>query len=261
MNLFLNDKTALICGSSQGIGLAVAQELANLGANCVLIARNEEELQKAVQSLTKKENQVHQYLIADFADPEKVRSVVDEFLKNKKIQILINNSGGPKPGSILTAEISAFENAFRQHLVNNHFLSQAVIPGMKESGYGRIINIISTSVRIPIKNLGVSNTIRAAVASWSKTLSNEIGRFGITVNSVLPGFTKTERLNSMIDSNARQAQKDPQQLRSEMEADVPLRRFGEPSEIAAMVAFLASPAASYVHGVSIPVDGGRTGSI
>ncbi|WP_336517908.1 SDR family oxidoreductase [Pollutibacter soli] len=261
MNLSLNNKTALICGSSQGIGLAVAQELAGLGANCVLLARNEEVLRTAVQSLSKKENQEHQYLIADFADPEKVRSVVYEFLNNRKIDILINNSGGPKPGLISTAATTEFENAFRQHVVNNQNLALAVIPGMKESGYGRIINIISTSVRVPLKNLGVSNTIRAAVASWAKTLSNEIGQFGITVNSVLPGFTKTERLNSMIENNAKQANRDVEQLRSEMEADVPLRRFGEPSEIATMVAFLATPAASYVNGISIPVDGGRTGTI
>lgn len=261
MNISLQYKTALICGSSQGIGLAVAQALAKLGANCVLLARNEDALKDAVHSLIKIENQEHQYLVADFADPQKVISIVEDFLKNRTVQILVNNSGGPKPGPISTAETSEFENAFRQHLVNNHLLAQAAIPGMKESGYGRIINIISTSVRIPIRNLGVSNTIRAAVASWSKTLSNEIGRFGITVNSVLPGFTKTGRLDSMIESNAKQAGKDPAQLRSEMEADVPLGRFGEPLEIAAMVAFLASPAASYVNGVSIPVDGGRTGTI
>ena len=135
------------------------------------------------------------------------------------------------------------------------------MPGMKHKGYGRIINIISTSVRIPIENLGVSNTIRAAVASWSKTLSNELGGFGITVNSILPGFISTQRLQTLIEANARRRGVDEKVIEQEMLQSIPAKRFGTTEEIAAVAAFLASPAASYVNGVSIPVDGGKTGTI
>ncbi len=261
MNISLQGKKAIICGSSQGIGRAIAVELALLGADCTLFARNESALKEVVGSLDRSSGQTHEYLLADFGDTEHFQKVISQKISGKTFHILVNNTGGPPPGDIFSATPDAFLHAFQQHLVNNQLLAQAVIPAMISEKYGRIINIISTSVRIPLKNLGVSNTIRAAVASWSKTLSNEIGRHGITVNSVLPGFTETERLDSMIDANAEKQQKDRSQLVKEMQMEIPLRRFGEAEEIAAMVAFLASPAASYVHGVSIPVDGGRTGTI
>ena len=261
MDISLKGKEALICGSTQGIGLAVAIEFAVCGANCTLFARNELALKEAVDVLDVSEGQKHSFLVADFSDPLKVSEAVKEHLQKKTVHILVNNTGGPPSGPITDANGDAFINAFRQHLVNNHMLVQAVVPSMKSAGYGRIINIISTSVRIPLKNLGVSNTIRAAVASWSKSLSNEIGQFGITVNSVLPGFTKTKRLDTVIENTANQQQKDIDTVVREMQEEIPLRRFGEANEIAAVVAFLASPAASFVHGISIPVDGGRTGTI
>jgi 3-oxoacyl-[acyl-carrier protein] reductase len=261
MDISLKGKEALICGSTQGIGLAVAVELALCGANCTLFARNEMALKEAVDSLDVSAGQQHGYIIADFSNFEEVKKAVSEHLTKKEVHILINNTGGPKSGAITDAKAENFINAFQQHLVNNHLLVQAVMPSMKAAGYGRIINIISTSVRIPLKNLGVSNTIRAAVASWSKSLSNEIGKFGITVNSVLPGFTDTKRLEEIIEITAGQQSKDKEKVIAEMHEQIPLQRFGEAKEIAAVVAFLASPAASYVHGVSIPVDGGRTGTI
>lgn len=261
MDLSLAGKTAVVCGSTQGIGLAIAKELALLGASCVLLARNEEGLQHAVAGLDVSKGQQHGYYVADFGDPAQVESVISAVSKSSAVHILINNTGGPAAGPIKDAKPEAFMQGFQQHLVNNQLLAQAVIPSMKAAGYGRIINIISTSVRIPIDNLGVSNTVRAAVASWSKTLSNEVGQFNITVNSVLPGFTNTQRLESLISANAARAGITKELLSEKMQELIPMKRFGEAREIAAVAAFLASPAASYVNGVSIPVDGGRTGTI
>jgi len=261
MNISLEGKNAVIGGSTQGIGLAIANELALLGANCTLLARNEKALQEAVNSLNKTKGQQHSYLIADFNHPEEVKSSIISFTKNANAHILINNTGGPKPGLISEEEEKKFIETFQQHVICNQILAKAVIPGMKAAGYGRIINIISTSVRIPIPNLGVSNTIRAAVAAWAKTLSSEIGQFGITVNSILPGYTNTNRLQSVIETNARNQNVPGDTIANEMKGKIPLKRFGEPAEIAAVAAFLASPAASFVNGVSIPVDGGGTGSI
>jgi 3-oxoacyl-[acyl-carrier protein] reductase len=200
-------------------------------------------------------------LIADFIKPEEVSAVIQAFTVTTPIHILINNTGGPPAGAIIDAQEEAFLKTFNQHLIVNHILTKAVVTGMKAAGYGRIINIISTSVKIPLKNLGVSNTIRGAVASWAKTMANELGEYNITVNNVLPGMTKTQRLTSLIDSISSKTGKSAEDISKEMQAETPMKRFGEASEIAVVAAFLASPAASYVNGISIPVDGGRTGSI
>jgi 3-oxoacyl-[acyl-carrier protein] reductase len=261
LSLDLSNKNALIAGSTQGIGLASAQALASLGANCTLIARNENALKEAIQTLDSSKGQQHQYLGADFSNVEQVRSVVSNFVQNNKTHILVNNSGGPAAGPAHTASTDAFLSAFNQHLICNHIVTTLVMPAMKEAGYGRIINIISTSVKIPLKGLGVSNTIRGAVASWAKTMANELGQFGITVNNVLPGATATGRLSSIIDNKSAKTGVEKDEVTKEMLAEIPAGRFGLPEEIASMVAFLASPAAAYVNGTSIPVDGGRTGSI
>lgn len=261
MDLNLVGKRALVAGSTQGIGFASAAELAAMGASCTLIARNGEALKEAVGKLDSSKGQAHGYLVADFSKPEQVSEAVNEFVANNTVHILVNNSGGPAAGQAIDAAIEQFEAAFQQHLVCNHILATAVVPGMKAAGYGRIINIISTSVKIPLKGLGVSNTIRGAVASWSKTLANELGKFGITVNNVLPGATATARLESIINNKSAKAGVSKESVEHEMLEEIPAGRFGRPEEIAAMVAFLASPAAGYVNGTSIPVDGGRTGSI
>lgn len=261
MNLSLEGRYAVICGSTQGIGLAIAEELALLGANCTLIARNEEALGNAVQNLDITLRQQHGYLVADFSEPDKVRTVIEKHVANKPVHILINNSGGPTAGPIIEATEEAFLNTFNLHLICNHILVKAVTPSMKKEGYGRIVNVISTSVKIPLKNLGVSNTIRGAVASWAKSMANELGQFNITVNNVLPGFTSTRRLTTLIDSIAKKGNTLVEIVEKNMAEEVPMKRFADASEIAAVAAFLASPAASYVNGVSIPVDGGRTGSI
>lgn len=261
MNLSLEGKWAVICGSTQGIGLAVAEQLATLGANCILMARNEDALKEAISKLDISNRQLHAYHVADFSEPAEVRRGINEIVAARPIHILINNTGGPPAGPAFEAKEEEFIIAFNQHLVCNHILARAVVPGMKEAGYGRIINIISTSVRIPHKNLGVSNTIRGAVASWAKTLSNELGEFNITVNSILPGYTTTARLQAVINTSAERRKADKESVEKEMIESIPMKRFGDPQEIAAVVAFIASPAASYVNGITIPVDGGRTGTI
>lgn len=261
MQLSLEHRTALICGSSQGIGLAAARELAMLGANCILLARNEQSLQAAVASLDTSSGQQHRFAVADFSIPSTVQQAVAQLDLPTPVSILVNNTGGPKPGVIIDASAAQFLDAFQQHIVVNQLLSQTMVPGMKQLGYGRIINIVSTSVKIPLNNLGVSNTIRGAVASWAKTMANELGEFGITVNNVLPGFTSTARLKSLAETLAANKGITVEEQELSMQQEVPLKRFGKAEEIAALVAFLASPAASYITGTNIPVDGGRTGSL
>lgn len=261
MNLSLEGKYAVVCGSTQGIGLAIAEELALLGASCTLVARNEESLVKAIQHLDIALRQSHDYLVVDFTKPEELKKLIEKRAAEKPVHILINNTGGPPGGPIVDATEQDFWNAFNQHLICNHILTKAVIPSMKKEGYGRIVNIISTSVKIPLRNLGVSNTTRGAVASWAKTMANELGEFNITVNNVLPGFTNTQRLTVILENTAKKTNTSVEKVEKHMMEEVPMKRFADAAEVAAVAAFLASPAASYVNGVSIPVDGGRTGSI
>ncbi len=261
MQLSIEGRHALIGGSSQGIGWATAFELANLGASCTLMARNEESLQKAVDKLPRPNDQQHHYLVVDYNDYVSLSAVVAKHIEANPVHILVNNTGGPAGGPIVNATADAFITAFQQHLVCNQLLTQLVIPQMKAADYGRIINIISTSVKIPLRGLGVSNTIRGAVASWAKTMANELGIFGITVNNILPGATATARLDTIVNNKAAKTGVTVKDVEKEMLSEIPMQRFGMPEEIAAVAAFLATPAASYVNGTSIPVDGGRTGSI
>lgn len=261
MNLDLTNKTALVCGSTQGLGYASAVELALLGCHVVLMARNEEKLKEAIKSLDISKEQQHQYLVADFADTAVVKSAIDEFVKSNNVHILVNNTGGPPGGTALNAKPEDFLAAFNNHLINNHNLMQAVVPGMKAAGFGRIINIISTSVKSPIAGLGVSNTIRAAVANWAKTLATELGPFGITVNNVLPGFTKTVRADYVISSKAKAGDISEEEVLKQLVAEIPAGRIGQPEEFGAAVAFLCSPAAAYINGINLPVDGGRLGCL
>ena len=262
MNLDLKNKRAMVCGSTQGIGKAVAKELAALGASVTLVARNEEKLQETARELDQTNGQQHDYIVADFSNPDEVYRQLKAYMQEQDaMHILVNNTGGPPGGPILEAKPEEFLKAFNMHLINNHQLVQAVVPLMKRAGYGRIINIISTSVKEPIAGLGVSNTTRGAVASWAKTMANELGQFGITVNNVLPGSTKTGRIWSLVESRAGKSGRSKEEVQQEMEAAIPARRFAEPEEVAAAAAFLATPAAAYINGVSLAVDGGRTGSI
>ncbi len=261
MNLDLAGKRAIVCGSTQGIGKAAALELAVMGANITLIARNEESLKRVIAELGNK-NQSHDYIVADFSRPDELKEKVEAYiLKNGAINILVNNTGGPNGGPIVNAKLDEFTDTFTRHLLCNHVLVQSVMEGMKSSGYGRIINIISTSVKMPLKGLGVSNTIRAAVANWAKTLSFELAPFGITVNNVLPGATLTGRLSSILETKASKTGITLDEAKQLMLAEIPMNRFADPAEVANAIAFLASPAAAYITGINIPVDGGRTGCL
>lgn len=262
MNLDLKNKRALVCGSTQGIGKAVALELALMGANVTLIARNEQSLKLVKSELSNNGSQLHSYLCVDFNEPQKLKELTEQFIQRSgPVHILVNNTGGPPSGPIINARTDEFITAINSHLICNHILVQACVEGMKNNGYGRIVNIISTSVKAPLPNLGVSNTVRAAVGNWSKTLANELGKFGITVNNVLPGATATQRLSGIIETKALKTGVGNEEIKKEMLHEIPLARFAEAAEVANAVAFLVSPAAAYINGINLPVDGGRTANL
>jgi 3-oxoacyl-[acyl-carrier protein] reductase len=259
MHLNLSGRHALVRGASGGIGRATAVELAELGASVTVLARSADALQTVVESLPRhRAEQVHDWRQVDMADTAALADTIGALVTSRPVHILINNTGGPPGGSAHAADRSAYELAFRQHLLAGQTLLQAVLPGMRAAGYGRLVNVISTSVKEPIAGLGVSNTIRAAVAGWAKTLAGELAADGITVNNVLPGYTRTARLDSLLAAQAQASGRSTEEVAQQLIDSVPAKRFGEASEVAAMIAFLCTPAAAYVNGVSIAVDGGRT---
>lgn len=254
----LSGKRALVCGASKGIGKSVAIALAGQGATVTILARDAGQLNKVLVELPRPEDQPHDSIIADMSETEALSELAARLSSIRDYAILINNTGGPPAGKLEQANLSAFENAFRQHVLASHTLMQGLLPGMKKLAYGRIINILSTSVKQPLDNLGVSNTIRAAMANWAKTLANELAASGITVNNVLPGATATDRLSEIILRESGHQNADPEQIAARMKSAIPMGRFAEPEEIANAVLFLASPLASYITGINLPVDGGRT---
>lgn len=267
MNLGIQNKNALVCGSTAGIGKATAILLAEEGANVTLLARNEEKLKSVLAELKacqfeRSREQSHSYIVGDFSNPTELKEIVSNFIaKNHGFHIVINNTGGPRSGKLLDATLAQFEDTFTMHLKCNHVLAQATIPFMKSQCFGRIVNVISTSVKEPIPGLGVSNTIRGAVGNWSKTLADEVAEFGITVNNVLPGFTETERLNEIIKVKAASENKTFDEMAAIMKQYSPAKRFAKPEETANAIVFLASEKASYINGINVPVDGGRTKSL
>lgn len=262
MNLKLNSRTALVCGGSQGLGLATAKELALLGANVIIASRTADTLAEALKQLDRNGGQQHHYLVVDLSAPETAKSIVAAWLlKNGAIHILINNAGGPPSGPMIETNAAELEKAFNAHVISSHLLAQLLVPGMQQAGYGRIINILSTAIKQPINGLGISNTIRAAMANWAKTLANEIGHGGITVNNVLPGYTNTDRLKYLFTNQAMQQGVTEKDIEKNIINTIPAKRLGEPEEFGAVAAFLCTPAASYINGINIPVDGGRTASL
>jgi 3-oxoacyl-[acyl-carrier protein] reductase len=261
MNLDLSGKHALVCGGSEGIGRAAAVELAQLGADVTVLARRAEALQAVVDALPNNGTQRHGLLVADIAATDALRDAVLSLATSAPVHILINNTGGPPGGPAHSSAVDAYLDAFNKHLVANHTLLQAVLPGMRTASWGRIVNVISTSVYEPIPNLGVSNSIRGAVASWAKTLSRELGADGITVNNVLPGYTRTQRLDQILGDRSSATGKTQEEVAGGMLASVPVGRFAEASEVGGVIAFLCAPAAAYINGQSLAVDGGRMQSI
>lgn len=259
MNLLLQGRRALVCGSSQGIGHAAAVSLAELGAEVTLFARDPGRLEAARADLPARHGQRHQILSADFSDVSAVAQRVGNWVEETGgAEILVNNTGGPSPGPALAATMEQFTAAFAAHLLVNQTLVQALVPRMKQQQFGRIVNVISTSVKQPIHGLGVSNTVRGAVANWAKTLAAELAPFGITVNNVLPGATRTARLDQILADAAARTGGSVEDAERKMLAPIPAGRFAEPAEIGSAIAFLASPAAAYITGINLPVDGGRT---
>lgn len=262
MDISLVGRHALVCGASQGIGKATALELARLGAHVTLLSRDGDKLRAVMNELDRAAGQVHSTLEVDMSVTDMLRAAMEALLdKHGPVHILVNNTGGPPPGLAHEAAVNAFSTAFRLHLLAYQTMVLALVPGMKDAGHGRIVNVISTSVKQPLPNLGVSNTIRGAVAQWSKTLANELGPFGITVNNVLPGATRTGRLEAIIKNKSAKTDVSEEEAAAEMAREIPLRRFARPEEIAAAIAFLAGPSGAYINGINLPVDGGRTGCL
>lgn len=260
--LELTGKRALVCGASQGIGKAAAMALAQQGASILLLARSADALAATLAKLPAGQGQQHAVHVADLSNTHALQDDLTPLLKRAApVHILINNSGGPAPGMISEASPQALAHAFTQHVLAAQVLSAALLPGMRAEGYGRIINVISTSVKEPIPGLGVSNTIRGAMASWAKTLAAEVGPDGITVNNVLPGYTRTGRLQPIFAARAKRDGTTEAEVEQQARNSVPVRRFAEPEELGQIIAFLSSAAASYINGINLPVDGGRTGSL
>ena len=260
-DLPLSGRHALVCGASAGIGQAAAMALAVQGAHITVLARRADRLESLLPVLLDLGAAGADALVADLDDREALAASVSQTIASRgNIHVLVNNTGGPPGGPLLQANEETFLSAFSRHVLASHRLVQLVVPGMAADGYGRIVNVISTSVREPIPNLGVSNTIRGAMASWSKSLSRELPP-GVTINNVLPGFTDTERLGSLQDAVAERTDQTHEEVMEAWLSQVPEGRLGLPEEVGAVIAFLASPAGAFIRGVSLPVDGGRLRSI
>ena len=250
------NKSIVICGGSDGIGKSCAELFAAKGGSTTLIARNKEKLMSVINDLDTSKGQVHKYICADFNNPEELDIKINKELSSKT-DILINNSGGPRGGLLEKSTLAEFRVSFDRLLLSNQIVTRHAIKRMKKQKYGRIINIISTSVKQVIPGLGVSNTIRGAVAQWGKTLALELGEYGITVNNILPGYTKTERLSELSTAKAKDLNITKEQIEVMWADSTALKRLAEPHEIANTILFLASEGSSYITGHNLAVDGGR----
>lgn len=261
MQINLEGKRALVGGSSRGIGRAIAEQLADSGASVTVMARSGEQLRRLVKSLPAKNDQNHTYLEVDFSDPEGYQKIIERFFEKNVVDILVNNTQGPAAGNSLEKEVQDYQQAFDIMFKSVHITTRLALRHMMPNKWGRIINVASVSVKEPLPYLALSNTIRAAVVTWAKTLATDVGSYGITVNSILTGYFDTERISQLNEKKAKQLGIPNEDVRSEMESQVPLRRIGNPEEYGYLVAFLASDKAAYLTGANIPLDGGLLKSI
>lgn len=256
MEVSLKGKTALVGGSSKGIGLAVAKQLAASGASVCLMARDESKMKEIIKNLKSNHGQVHHFLQLDFSDFNSFKDKLEVFFKENKIDILVNNTQGPPSGNSLSKSIQDYQISFDLLFKNIVYATTLAIPHMKSQGWGRIVNIASISVREPLNYLVLSNTIRAAVVTWGKSLSFDIAQYGITVNSILTGYFDTERITKLNLAKAKSMNISESQVLSAMKEMIPIKRLGIPEEYGYLVSFLASNKAAYINGTAIPIDGG-----
>jgi 3-oxoacyl-[acyl-carrier protein] reductase len=261
MDLHLKNKTAIVCGSTQGIGLATAKTLATEGARVICLARNEEKLKNIIATLPKPFNQNHQYFVVDFSGILSNEHIIKQLESLEEVHVLVNNTGGPKGGNLHEANYAELNEAFATHVIAAQILTQTVLSKMKTQGFGRIINVTSVGQKQPVQGLGVSNVIRGAMASWAKTMANELGQFGVTVNNVLPGYTSTNRLKEVNQNRAKSLNISLEEVENKLLSETPIGRFVDASETAAMIAFLCSAQSGAITGVNIQVDGGRISSM
>ena len=254
MKIDLTGKNALVGGSSKGIGLGIATELANSGASVCLMARNETKLKEIVDQLPNSEN--HSYLVVDFSKFEEYKIKIEEYIKNNQVDILVNNTQGPPAGNSLSKNIDSYQEAFDLLFKSVVHTTSLVIPHMQKNKWGRIINVTSVSVKEPRNYLVLSNSIRSAVVAWAKSLSVDLGPDGITVNSILTGYFDTERIKELNKEKSKSLNISETEVLDKMKSLVPVSRLGRPEEYGYLVSFLSSDNAAYINGASIPIDGG-----
>ncbi len=261
MNISLIGKKALVGGSSQGIGKAIGQQLAASGASVTLMARSGDKLKEIISHLPTDDGQHHQYLEVDFTDFNAYREIIENYFKNNSVDILVNNTQGPASGGAMEKKVEDYQTAFDLLFKTVVYTSELALKGMIDNKYGRIINIASVSVKEPLSYLTLSNSIRAAVTTWAKTLAADVGQYGITVNSTLTGYFDTERLKNLNSAKAKSFGIPLEEVKQQMLKNVPIGRFGDPKEYGYLVAFLASEQASFITGTNIPIDGGMLKSL
>ena len=261
MNISLKGKKALVGGSSKGIGEAIARQLADSGASVTLMARNEARMKAIVSELDTEQGQQHQYLAVDFSNFEGFKTTLTSFFKKNTVDILVNNTQGPQAGGALEKQVDDYQEAFDLLFKSVVFTTEMALPHMQKQHWGRIINIASISVKEPLNYLALSNSIRAAVVTWAKSLAYDVAKDGITVNSTLTGYFDTDRIAQLNSKKAEKLGISPDEVRSNMEDQVPMKRIGKPEEYGYLVAFLASNQAAFITGTNIPIDGGLLKSL
>ena len=254
MKIDLAGKKALIGGSSKGIGLGIASQLAESGASVCLMARNKSKLEEIINQLPNSEN--HSYLIVDFSNFEEYKIKIEAYLENNQVDILVNNTQGPPAGNSLSKDIDSYQEAFDLLFKSIVYTTSLIVPKMQKNKWGRIINVTSVSVKEPLNYLVLSNSIRSAVVAWAKSLSVDVGKEGVTVNSILTGYFDTERIKELNKEKSKSLNISEEEVLEKMKSLVPINRLGKTEEYGYLVSFLSSDKASYINGASIPIDGG-----